>query len=209
MTDVFLHGLGQTPADWKKTLTVLGDGEEAICPDLAGQIAGQATYENLFQGLEKSLRTLTPPFRLCGLSLGAVLALDYASRYPERVSALCLIAPQFRMPRRLLRIQSGVFRLMPERSFGGMGFSKKGMLSLTASMAQLELEEAVDRIRCCTAVVCGEKDRANRRAAEELTQRIPGSRLFLAAGAGHEVNQEAPAFLAGVLREQERWSSGT
>ena len=39
---------------------------------------------------------------LCGLSLGAVLALNYAIDFPQRVNSLILIAPQYDMPKFLI-----------------------------------------------------------------------------------------------------------
>ena len=39
---------------------------------------------------------------LCGLSLGAVLTLNYAIDHPDKVKALVLIAAQYKMPKKLL-----------------------------------------------------------------------------------------------------------
>ena len=42
---------------------------------------------------------------MCGLSLGGILALQYAIEHPEHIHALALIGTQYTMPKTLLRIQ--------------------------------------------------------------------------------------------------------
>ena len=59
------------------------------------------------------------PVTICGISLGAVLALNYCIYHAEQVQSLILIAPQYKMPRLLLKFQSILFRIMPEKSFLG------------------------------------------------------------------------------------------
>ncbi len=204
MITIYLHGLGQTPADWKAVRMSADQAETSLCPDLTVLADHPVTWEKLLRSFERFCETVPAPFRLCGLSLGAVLALNYAILHPERTGALCLAAPQYRMPRMLLRVQSAVFRLMPGRAFSNMGFAKGDVLSLTESMARLDFEQDVIGICCPTLILCGEKDRANRKAAMKLAACIPNAEILLAAGAGHELNRDAPAFLAGALREQER-----
>ena len=61
--------------------------------------------------------------------------------------------------------------------------------------------EDLGRIACPVLVLCGERDRANRKAALELRAGIPGAEAAWIPGAGHEVNRDAPEALAEVLRE--------
>ena len=111
-----LHGLGQSPADWAAVEAGL-PGQKILCPDLAAWWADRpVTYESLLEGLEAQCAGREEAMVLCGCSLGAILALDYAWRHPRQVSALVLIAPRVRMPRGLLRLQNGVFRLLPARA---------------------------------------------------------------------------------------------
>lgn len=94
-----LHGLGQSPADWAAVEAGL-PGQKILCPDLAAWLADRpVTYESLLEGLEAQCAGREEAMVLCGCSLGAILALDYAWRHPRRVSALVLIAPRVRMPR--------------------------------------------------------------------------------------------------------------
>lgn len=195
---IFLHGLGQGPDSWAEPLRCLG--REALCPNLPSLLEGRpATYDALRQALFTYCRALPEPLHLCGLSLGGVLALQYASEYPT--ASLVLIGTPLEIPRGLLRLQSAMFRLLPARAFRGSGFAKADLLSLTGSMADLELRAGLERVKCPVLLLCGQRDRANRRSAEALKRRLPQAALRWIPNAGHEVNRDAPEALAALLRE--------
>ena len=130
-----------------------------------------------------------------------MLALEYAKGHPERVESLVLIGTPLEIPRGLLGLQSLVFRLMPAKAFRGTGFSKQAMISLTASMADLDLRAELERVRCPVLSLCGERDRTNWKAAQALDRSLPQAVLRQVPGAGHEVNRDAPEALAALLRD--------
>lgn len=196
MTPVLLHGLGQSPASWRETAG--GMGVEALCPDVLSWL-GREGYPDLYGGLETYCGTLDGPLDLCGLSLGGVLALQYAIEHPDRVRALALVGTQYVMPKGMLRLQNALFRLMPAGAFPGTG--KAGTIALCRSMMDLDLTDGLSKVRCPTLILCGEKDKANRRAARGLKVGIPHSELVLLPNAGHEVNVDAPAALGERLKE--------
>ncbi len=200
MNLLLLHGLGQGPGSWDGVLDALGPDPGAACPDLFGLCGGAPDYPALCAALEDYAGALPEPVLLCGLSLGAVLALDYAIRCPERVAGLVLVAPQYKMPRALLRLQNAVFRLMPERAFAQTGMGKRDVLRLTASMMELDFRNGLARVDCPALILVGEKDAANRKAARELAGLLPRATVREVPGAGHEVNVDAPRELAEALR---------
>jgi len=202
MTRIYIHGLGQTPGSWEKTIAESGASEDSLCPDLAGLVHGsEATYQNLYAAFSAFCGQAQGPLALCGLSLGAVLALHYAVDHPEGVSALALVAPQYQMPKKLLRFQNAVFRLMPESAFQETGFGKAGFLRLCGTMRELDFSGALQKIPCPVLLVCGERDRANKRAALNMADRMNRAELQIIPGAGHEVNVDAPGKLAEALRD--------
>lgn len=201
MTCVFLHGLGQRAADWERTLSQTACRAEALCPELNELLAGERTYASLYRAFCAYCEALEAPFALCGLSLGAVLALQYTMEHPARVGKLALIAPQYKMPKLLLRLQSAVFRWMPERMFQETGFTKRDFLRLTASMEALDFRQGLAQVACPVLILCGERDGANRKAAEGLAKRLKAARLRMIPGAGHEVNREAPEALGQILTD--------
>ena len=200
MNLLLLHGLGQGPGSWDGVLDALGPDPGAACPDLFGLCGGAPDYPALYAALEDYAGALPEPVILCGLSLGAVLALDYAIRCPERVAGLVLVAPQYKMPRALLRLQNAVFRMMPERAFAQTGLGKRDILRLTASMMDLDLRDGLARVDCPALILVGERDSANRKAARELAGLLPRATVREVPGAGHEVNVDAPRELAEALR---------
>ena len=73
---MLLHGLGQNSDSWKQVIDCLPteQKEELHTPDLFA-LSEEISYEGLYRGWEQSCQKLPGRLHLCGLSLGAVLAL--------------------------------------------------------------------------------------------------------------------------------------
>lgn len=202
MDYIYLHGLGQTADSWQPVLERLPTSEKGTCPDLPGLIKGKdATYCSLYAAVSQICDAAGDSLVLCGLSLGAVLALNYAIDHPEKVKALALIAAQYKMPRALLALQNVRFRFLPESSFRQTGFQKAEFVSLCKTTGALDFSKSVKDLRCPTLLVCGERDSANKKASRALAAIVPHGELKEIPGAGHEVNTQSPEHLAAVLRE--------
>lgn len=200
MESVFIHGLGQNASSFNKTISCMGENIHVICPDLADMMnLKKAVYDNLYSAFVEYCENISAPFNLCGLSLGAVLALNYAIDYPSKVNSLVLIAGQYKMPKALLKIQNMIFRFMPEASFQQTGFKKKDFIKLTSSMSKLDFKDNLKDIACDVLIICGEKDHANRKAANEMAEYMPNAEIQIVQKAGHELNREVPEKLAGIL----------
>lgn len=184
---IFLHGLGQDSSAWDR---VICSRNGCRCIDLFPLPC--YSYQALRDKLEKELGKEEESFFLVGLSLGAVLALDYALHHPGRVEKLVLIAPQYRMPKHLLLFQEIIFSILPEKCFSSTGIRKKEMIGLTHSMLELDYSKELPELIIPTLILIGERDLANRRAAEEMNRRIRTSRLVGIRKAGHEVNINSP-----------------
>ncbi len=197
---ILIHGLGQTAASWDKTAAYLTDGATPVCPELSELFgSGKRTYNSLYKGFSEYCEGFSEPVNLCGLSLGAVLALNYAADNPQKVRSLTLIAAQYKTPELLMKLQSVIFRLMPERTFNDIGFAKKDFIELNDSMAKLDLSGRLGNISCPVLIACGEKDRANLKASRKLSQRLNGPEPVIIGGAGHEANIDKPKQLAELL----------
>lgn len=200
MKVIFLHGLGQTSTSWNKTISFLSQEITAYTPTLFDLLGPQTvTYQNLFHSFESYASSFSQPISLCGLSLGAVLALDYATTHPEKVKSLILIAPQYKMPKNLLRFQNALFSLMSQKAFLSSGLPKQDMIALTKSMIPLNFESKLRRISCPVFIVYGKKDWANQKSAVQLASLISHSQIQEMDQAGHEVNVTHAKELGKIL----------
>ena len=68
-------------------------------------------------------------------------------------------------------------------------------------MAELDFSDSLSQISCPALVVCGEKDKANKKASIELADILKCSQFKEILETGHEVNLESPEKLASLLRE--------
>ena len=199
MKIVLLHGLGQHPQSWQ-AVTGQMQGAEIDCPDLFTLTEGEPTYASVLSALEERYAAEEEPFVMCGLSLGAVLALDYATRHPEKLAGAVLISVQYKVPRLLTTIQNFLFRQMSQEVFDEMGITKQQLLNFSNSMRSLDLRGGIARVKCPVYILCGEQDKPNRKASEMLHQMLPQSTLHIVPGAGHEMNREMPDAILEVLQ---------
>lgn len=200
MKCILLHGLGQAASSWDGMIAHMNDSYDILSPDLSDLLGNKASrYSNLYQEVEKYCNSLNEPLNLCGLSLGGVLAMQYSIENPDKVNSLVLIGVQYIMPKKLLRFQNMVFSVLPNSFFQKLGFTKAGFLDLSKSMMNLDFQEDVKYIRCPTLILCGMKDKANKKASLQLQKRIPQAEISIIENAGHEVNVDTPLELSMEL----------
>lgn len=200
MKILFLHGLGQTKKAWNQTIEQLYC-EDIECLDVVSDKLDNPGFNFLADQLEMKLIEEEKPIIICGLSLGAVLGLELYFRHPERISGLVLIAPQYKIPTILMDLQNFIFRLIPNRFFSKLGISKNNMISISTSMRKLDYSDKIKRISCPVYIVCGNKDRANMKAAIKLNQLLLESSLHIVSNAKHEVNIDNPDELADIINK--------
>lgn len=189
---IFIHGLGQNASSWNATIQELPMDIKIVCPNLFEWRLDTMDYQHLYERFAQYCDEQNSPLVLCGLSLGGVLALNYAVNHPHKVKQLILIGTQYRMPKRLLKLQNFIFQLLPKRLFESAGVSKKAMLSISKSMLDLDFGEKLDNILCPTLIICGAKDIANLKSAKHLDQHIRHSTLKIIQNAGHVLNVDSP-----------------
>ena len=104
MKYLYLHGLGQKPDSWDRVIKETKVSDSSASLSLAEMLEGKAaTYGELYTAFSEECDKENDEIVLCGLSLGAVLALNYAIDHPNKVKALVLIAAQYKMPEKLLK----------------------------------------------------------------------------------------------------------
>jgi len=99
---VLLHGWAMHSGIWGNFAQQLAQSHRVICVDLPGHGQSSALESFELAAISAALaRTIAnEPACWLGWSLGATVALDFASRYPERVSSLALLSgnPCFCLP---------------------------------------------------------------------------------------------------------------
>jgi 3-oxoadipate enol-lactonase len=93
---VFLHGIGGNRTNWHRQLRTLGGHATAIAYDARGygdsdDYAGDLRMDDFRRDLDRVLDAFdAPAAHLVALSMGGVVALDYALHSPARVRSLVL-----------------------------------------------------------------------------------------------------------------------
>ena len=201
-TKVFVHGSGHKADSWKPTISHMTDGKDIVCPNLSSVLEGKkASYENLYASFAAYCGRIEGPIHLCGLTLGGILALHYALDFPQKVKTLVLIGTPCKVPKLAFCFQNIIFRFLPESVFKPMAFDKKDTFALGNTMKNLDFSDRVKQFKCPVLILCGEKDRANRKSAYYLSQNIENARLQIMKNTGHVVNEESPEALAKILTD--------
>lgn len=198
MKTILLHGLGQTAQDWKEVVCQLSSSN-VECPELFSSMENEISYPQILGDLERRYSNAKEPLRICGLSLGALLAIDFAIRHGDKVASLVLIGTQYKVPSLLIDFQNLIFRCMPNKAFDSMGLSKSNTIKLAHSMRALDFTAQLSGILCPVNILCGEKDSANLKASKKLNEILPKATLQIVPGAGHEINKDAPEAIAAIL----------
>lgn len=198
MKTVLLHGLGQTAQDWKEVVQQL-PASDVDCPELFSSAENEISYPKILDDLERQYSNVKEPLCICDLSLGALLAIDFAIRHEDKVASLVLIGAQYKAPSLLIDFQNLIFRCMPNKSFESMGLSKSHTIKLARSMRLLDFTSQLNDIVCPVTILCGEKDNANLKASKRLKELLPQATLHIIPNAGHELNKYAPDMIAKIL----------
>lgn len=202
MKKILIHGSGHKADSWNKVIAYMNNAKDIICPNLATILNGkEASYTNLYSSFAEYCNKTDRKIDLCGLSLGGILALNYAIDYPDKVEKLILIGTPHKVPKVMFSIQNVVFKFLPKSLFETMAFNKKDTFTLGNTMKSLDFSNRIHEIQCPTLVICGEKDSANIKSAYYLSENIKNAELKIIANTGHIVNEENPKELASVINE--------
>lgn len=227
-TLVFLHGMGTGANAWQPQVDAFRDGYRVLAPFLPGYgpQPGPFSLDGAVEMVAALLHDekVPVPAHVCGLSLGALIALELARRHPELVRSLVLSAGFVAIPDELQAAREASAEAL--RDFGPEVFSQQVIPSLVADVPEayraqalvdisgLTLEgvaelvamkfdasEWVGELDLPVLVLCGERDEVNLPLSRELAERLPNGRFEVVPDAGHVANLDAPSdFTAAVRR---------
>ena len=197
MKYLLIHGHGQNPLNWNRTLSFLKIQKDFECIDLQKLNKNiDYTYKNLYKAFSEYCNQLTGQINLCGLSLGGILSLNYVLDHPEKVKSLILIGTQDIIPKTLFTIQYGILSIIPKNIFQKLGYKKREYIQMVKSLKNLILNENFNKITCDTLIIKEIKDILNKKASKRLAAKIDNSKLIIIENSGHLVNKDNPKELA-------------
>ena len=202
MRKILIHGSGHKAASWDKVISYMNNDKDILCPNLSTILNGkEASYNNLYSSFAEYCNKLDGKIELCGLSLGGILALNYAIEYPNKVEKLVLIGIPHKVPKVMFSIQNVIFKFLPKKIFETMAFNKKDTFILGNTMKKLDFSNRVKNVKCPTLIICGEKDSSNIKSAHYLAENIKNAKLEIMKNTGHIINEENPKELSELLTE--------
>ncbi len=215
---VLLHGLGTGPSGWQPQVDAFSASRTVVAPALRLDAGFDFGAE-----AKRVLGDVAPGSEvdLCGLSLGALVALRAAVEEPERIRRLALSAGFASLPRlhTMLQLALGsATRLMPAGVLRGQlvaGIPEAHREAARAETAELDgrairhlfhagrrfdVRAGLERATMPALVLVGADDWANKRLSRKLAAQIPGAKFEVVAGAGHVANLDAPDAFNEALR---------
>lgn len=236
-TVVFLHGSGLDHSFWGLYTRFFAFRRYAVlAPDFPGHTHSEgpplASIEAMADWLHDVLAVLgAGELSLVGHSQGCLVALEYASRYPERLRSVSFIASGLATPVNAALLEAA--REDPDAAVGmmlGWGYGAAGQLhrgpipgnsmlaggykvmrgnapaALAADLGACNDyaggRQAANGIRAPAQVIIAGKDRmAPARASAELVEHLAGAEVAVVAQAGHMLPQEAPDRCRRLLRD--------
>ena len=234
---VFIHGASFNATVWKLMTRYFAWRDRAVLAlDLPGHgrsegpaLSSIETMADWVMAAMDALKVETAA--LVGHSMGSLVALDAAGRYPEQVTALALLGTSFPMPvSDVLLDSSGANEHVAMDLINSWGYGRRAQqghhrmpgtwmmrgglrileqsqpsllhTDLAASNAYQGGEDAAAAIRCPALAILGERDmKTPVKAGRKLAEKIAGCRTVVLPGTGHIMMDEAPDETLDALRE--------
>jgi len=221
-TIALLHALGLSHRMWERQVADLKGRYRMLAPDLPGhgEAAGPFTLAGALERVVTMLRAQDEPVHLCGLSLGATVAIPAALAAPDRVRSLMVSGAIAHAPRFVMGVQRLATTLTPwsttlsgtRRLYARYGdevartavddmriAGKQTLREANREMALIDLRPRLREVRVPTLVLCGGDDRANFGNALAVARGIPGAQLQVIPDAGHLWSLEFPETFTRTL----------
>ena len=212
---------------WLPQIEALEDRFHVIAPDLSGFAKSASSGPFTLAGAAADVTELIREHHgssthICGLSLGAMVALEIAVNHPASVNKLVVSGAQVRPHRALVVGQTLVMGLVPSgRLISSMATSipggrseltsaaredlsqtgKRGLVVAMKQCGRADFRSTMSKIQSPTLVLCGSRDRINIGASRLLATAVPNATLKIIPNVGHVWNLESPDLFNRTLDE--------
>ena len=193
---VLLHGAGLLPTMWQSQVEALGAQRRAMAPWVAGLRPGRRFDLSLKTASAELINTLDlSGYRSVDVvahQLGAMVALQAAVDYPDRIGRL-VISGAVLLPGKLaLRMQKAALRMLPVRGLENTGLTKDDLVRALDVMAEADFSSKLSQIAAQTLVIVGQSDATGQVSAKALAEQLPNGHLEVIP-AGTQPPLENPA----------------
>jgi 3-oxoadipate enol-lactonase len=220
-TIVLTHGLAGSGSLWREQVRGLSEEFCVVTWDLrghgrSGAAAGAFSLTDLAEDLGAVLDDVDVDRAVVlGHSAGGVIAMRFALDHPNRVAALILVGTAGQCNQRAAdfyeqlasqAIESGMepvhrnLGLATEGATAGDPLTFAGVARCMANLLNEPLTPEVERIRCPTLIIVGERDFLGAGGSVILSRRIHGSRLAIVPERGHGIFLEDPAGFNAMVK---------
>jgi pimeloyl-ACP methyl ester carboxylesterase len=236
-TVIFLHGSGFDHTVWNlQTRFFAFRNYSVLAPDLPGHTRSEGPPLESIETMADWLGAVVESLGIRDISLvahsqGCLIALEYASRYPDRLRSLSLVASGLATPVNDALLDAAAndrdkaVAMMTGWGFGQAGHHYQGPVPGNAMIAAGQAilrgntpealaadlnacnnysngRTAAPLVRCPVQVIVAGKDRmAPRKATDELIAGLRDPEVAIIANSGHIVPQEAPDECREILRD--------
>jgi 3-oxoadipate enol-lactonase len=233
---VLVHEMGGSLESWDEVVPHLAPSRRVLRYDTRGagmsqKARGQLTFSTMAADIAALLDALgiAGKVALAGVAVGGAIALQFASQYPERASAVIVGSPATgiaaaRRPAALERVAKieadGMSFAVEDAMLGGyppelrgdgkrfeqfrarwLGNDPSSYATIWRMLANADMEEALGKVSCPALVIGGSLDRVRAPAiAQELAQTIPGAR-YIEVNTGHYMAVQTPDLIANCIAE--------
>lgn len=213
---VLVHGLSVSSHYMVPTAIALAPYYHVYAPDLPGfgksaKSAQMLTITQMADTLASWMQAMNlQQAVLLGNSLGCQTIVNFALRYPEKVTQAILAGPTMdsqarTLPQQALRLLRDCLHEPPSllplltREYLAAGFRRT--LRTVQYALDDPIEEELPQLHIPVLVVRGSRDPiCTQRWVEEVAALLPNSQLAVISGAAHAVNYNAPQELASLVR---------
>ena len=193
---VFLHDMADTPLTWQDQVGALPEGWRPLTPWLRGMKPIDKVDFDL-QAAADALSVIplehgVESFAICGVGLGAAVALRCAADSPAMISGLILVNPLIAPPGAVLKMQKAALRMTPRSRLAAQNVDKDHLLAAMDMLATLDLGDALAVVGCPTLVVSSQAQPATQKLAADLVGRmLNASTVALPGFPQHQADPQA------------------
>lgn len=205
---MFVHGLRTSSAIWDRQVAAMTrSGHRTLAVDLPGhgsRTAERFTLEGALETVDDAVASCEEPPLLVGLSLGGYTSLAYAAEHQDRLGGVVLAGCSTELRGKPIATYRRLSNHV-SRTFGVGGANWHVVSDMLGSLKGYSSLEYLRGLRLPVWFVNGMRDPL-RLDERRYLGAVPGARLTVVPGAGHDVNSHAPtAFNRILLDAAQRW----